>query len=362
MSEGKKKKILIMFGGTSPEHEVSRNSASCVAQNIDTEKFDYDLIGITKEGRWLLTKAEPHEMADGSWAERNDNVPAVISPDRSVHGYVTGTPGSPDGKAVYVDCVFPVFHGECGEDGTIQGLLQLADIPFVGSDMTASACCMDKTVTKMIVDRTGIRQARYFYTTRFEFARHPEEDLKEIENMFKGEYPLFIKPACTGSSVGITKAKNRKELFEGLKKALEYDFKVLVEETIKGREFETAVLGNADTAVAPVGEVISGNEFYDYEAKYSTTLQKTGIVTDVAKEKLDEFRNAAAVIYKAIGCRGMARVDFFYEEGTGELVFNELNTIPGFTPTSMYPQMWQAGGLAYDELITKLIELAMEEI
>ena len=351
-----KKKILILFGGTSPEHEVSRNSAACVSREINRELFDVDLIGITKDGRWLLTKAVPEEMADGRWEHREDNIPAVISPDRSVHGYVA------EGSSVYVDCVFPVFHGECGEDGTIQGMLHISGIPYVGADVTSSACSMDKSVTKQIVDHTSIRQAKYYCTNRYDFAVRSLEILQEIEEKLGGRYPMFVKPANTGSSVGISKVNDRNQLFEGIKTALELDFKVLIEETIKGREFETAVLGNSEVQVAPVGEVISGNEFYDYEAKYSTTLQKTGIVTDVDTEKLDEFRSAAAIIYKAMGCRGMARVDFFYEDETGELVFNELNTIPGFTPTSMYPQMWQAAGLAYDELITKLIELAMEEI
>lgn len=350
-----RKKILILFGGTSPEHEVSRNSAACVAREIDREKFEVDLIGITRDGRWLLTDPEYSQMSDGSWEYLESNRPAVLSPDRSVHGYVV------DGKEVHVDCVFPVFHGECGEDGTIQGMMEIAAIPYVGSDMTSSACSMDKTVTKQIVKETGIRQAKYYHTNRYSFARAPLEQLDEIEELFEGKYPLFVKPSCTGSSVGISKVNDKNQLFEGIKTALEMDKKVLIEETINGREFETAVLGNDDIQVAPVGEVISGNEFYDYEAKYSTTLQKTGIVTDVAQEKLDEFRSAAAIIYKAMGCTGMARVDFFYEDGTGDVVFNELNTIPGFTPTSMYPQMWQAGGLPYDELITKLIELAMEE-
>ena len=350
-----KKKILILFGGPSPEHEVSRNSASCVAAEINKELFDVDLIGITKDGRWMLTEPTKQQMSDGSWEFLDTNRPAILSPDRSTHGYVV------DGKEVYVDCVFPVFHGECGEDGTIQGMLTIAGIPYVGAGVGSSACSMDKTITKMIIDRTGIRQAKYYKTDRHEFIRNAVGIIDEIESDFNGTYPLFVKPASTGSSVGISKVNDRNELFEGIKNALELDPKVLIEEMITGREFETAGLGNADVSVAPVGEVISGNEFYDYEAKYSTTLQKTGIVTDVDESKLNEFRDAAAVVYKAMDCRGMARVDFFYEEGTGDVVFNELNTLPGFTPTSMYPQMWQAAGLAYDELITKLIELAMEE-
>lgn len=351
----KKLNVLILFGGTSPEHEVSRNSAASVIENIDYDRYEVANIGITKEGKWFLTEATPEEMRDGRWEQLLTNKEAVLSPDRTVHGIQY------EGNSQYVDVVFPVFHGECGEDGTIQGLLTIAGIPFVGSGVASSACSMDKTLTKIIVEKTGIRQAKAFDTDRIRFSQSPLDTVANIEDLFDNEYPLFVKPAGTGSSVGISKVKDRKELFEGITYALEKDFKVLIEETILGREFEVAVLGNRDPNASPVGEVISGNEFYDYEAKYSTTRSKTRIVDDVPKDKLDEFRDAAVKIYKAMGCRGLARVDFFMTENR-ELVFNELNTIPGFTPTSMYPKMWQAAGVEYSELITKLLELAMEEI
>ena len=353
--DSEKMKVLIMFGGTSPEHEVSRNSAAAMVKHIDRDRFDVLKIGITKDGRWLLTEAEPEAMSDGSWEEHASNRKAVISPDRSVHGIVC------DGEEIRVDCVFPMFHGECGEDGTIQGLFEIAGIPYVGAGVGASACSMDKTITKILAERTGVRQAKYYFVDRTSFIRKAVEMIDEIEKTFENGYPLFVKPASTGSSVGISKVNDRNELFEGIKDALMYGRKVIVEETIKGREFETAVLGNADPVAARVGEVISAEEFYTYEAKYSTTLQKTRIVEDVPEEKLDEFRDWAVRIYRAMDCKGMARVDFFYEDGTGDVVFNELNTIPGFTPTSMYPQMWQATGLEYHELISKLIDLAMEE-
>ncbi len=353
--ENKKTNVLILFGGTSPEHEVSRNSAASVVENIDREKYEIFTIGITKVGEWLLTFASPEEMRDGRWESLTENKKAILSPDRIVHG-IQFEDGSQK-----IDVVFPVFHGECGEDGTIQGMLTIAGIPFVGPGVASSACSMDKTITKIIVEKTGIRQAKYFATDRVSFSEGPLETIESIEKLFNGEYPLFVKPAGTGSSVGISKVKNQRELFEGIKYALEKDFKVLIEEMIAGREFEVAVLGNRSPKASPVGEVISGNEFYDYEAKYSTTRSSTRIVDDVSKEKLDEFRNAAVVIYKAMGCKGLARVDFFVAEKE-ELVFNELNTIPGFTPTSMYPKMWQSAGLEYEELLTKLLELAMEEI
>ena len=350
-----KMKILILFGGTSPEHEVSRNSAGAMVRHIDRERFDVITIGITKDGRWLLTEAEPDQMRGGSWETLESNKRAVISPDRSVHGIVCG------GEEIRIDCVFPMFHGECGEDGTIQGLLEIAGLPYVGAGVGASACSMDKTITKIIAARTGVRQAKYYVVDRQSFITGAIEIIEAIEGTFGGKYPLFVKPASTGSSVGITKVKNREELFEGIKTALTFGRKALIEEMIKGREFETAVLGNGEPVAARVGEVISAEEFYTYEAKYSTTLQVTRIVDDVPEEKLDEFRDWAVKIYREMDCAGMARVDFFYEDETGEVVFNELNTIPGFTPTSMYPQMWQATGLEYHELISKLIDLAMEE-
>lgn len=352
--ENGKQRILILFGGTSPEHEVSRNSAAAMVKHIDTDRFDVMKIGITKEGKWFLTEASSEEMSDGRWETHSSNREAFVSPDRSVHGVVC------EGEKIRIDCVFPMFHGECGEDGTIQGLFEIAGLPYVGAGVASSACSMDKTLTKILAARTGVRQAAYYMISRQDFITNAIGIIGEIEETL-GAYPMFVKPASTGSSVGITKVKDREELFEGIKTALSYGPKVLVEETIKGREFETAVLGNAEPRAARVGEVISAQEFYTYEAKYSTTLQKTQIVTDVAEEKLDEFRDWAVRIYKEMGCAGMARVDFFYEDGTGDVVFNELNTIPGFTPTSMYPQMWQATGLEYHELISKLIDLAMEE-
>ncbi|MBQ3924680.1 MAG: D-alanine--D-alanine ligase [Firmicutes bacterium] len=353
--ENEKMKVLILFGGTSPEHEVSRNSAAAMVKHIDMDRFDVLKIGITKEGRWFLTDALPEEMADGRWETHESNKEAIVSPDRSVHGIVC------EGENIRIDCVFPMFHGECGEDGTIQGLFEIAGLPYVGAGVGSSACSMDKSLTKILAARTGVRQAAYYLIHRQDFITKTVEIIDDIEKKLGGKYPMFVKPASTGSSVGISKVNDRTELFEGIKEALCYGPKVLVEEMISGREFETAVLGNAEPRAAKVGEVISAQEFYTYEAKYSTTLQKTQIVTDVAEEKLDEFRDWAVKIYKEMGCAGMARVDFFYEDGTGEVVFNELNTIPGFTPTSMYPQMWQATGLEYHELISKLIDLAMEE-
>ncbi len=335
-----KQTLLIMFGGMSPEHGVSLNSAAAMAEQVDTDRFD-------------ILKID--DIRDSSWETMSCSRPAVISPDRSVHGVICGD------ETYHVDCVFPMFHGECGEDGTIQGLFEIAGLPYVGCGVAASACSMDKGLTKVIVEHAGIRQAAYVETDRSSFRKDPESVLDKVEKGLYGTWPLFVKPALSGAAGGRCEVPARGELMEGLKTAFGHGPKVLVEETISGREFEIAVLGNEEPETAPVGEVISGNEFYDFEAKYSTTLQKTGIVTDVSAEKLDVFRENAVTIYKALGCRGMSRVDFFYEDGTGDLVFNEINTLPGFTPTSMYPQMWAANGLEYPELITKLVELAMEE-
>ena len=247
--ENEKMKVLILFGGTSPEHEVSRNSAAAMVKHIDMDRFDVLKIGITKEGRWFLTDALPEEMADGRWETHESNKEAIVSPDRSVHGIVC------EGEKIRIDCVFPMFHGECGEDGTIQGLFEIAGLPYVGAGVGSSACSMDKTLTKILAARTGVRQAAYYMISRQDFITRAVEIIGEIEEEL-GAYPMFVKPASTGSSVGITKVKDRTELFEGIKLALSYGPKVLVEEMIKGREFETAVLGNAEPVAAKVGEVI----------------------------------------------------------------------------------------------------------
>lgn len=243
----------------------------------------------------------------------------------------------------------------------MQGLLELAQIPFVGPATTASAASMDKGITKLMVQPTGVKQADFYITDRHTFASNPEDILKEAEEYFGGRYPLFIKPANAGSSVGISKAHNMRELFDAIRIAAEEDEKILIEETITGREIEVAVLGNLHPKASKVGEILAANEFYDYEAKYINTASETRILDDIPQEKIDEVRQAAITVYKTMGCRGLARVDFFLTE-SGEVVFNEINTLPGFTSISMYPKLWEATGLPYSELLDTLIKLAMDEI
>jgi D-alanine-D-alanine ligase len=355
----KKLELLIIFGGMSSEHEVSCLSAASILHHINRDLYRIHTIGITKKGRWILTEALPERIADGSWETKIGNRGGILSPDRSFSGIRTLL-----GDEIPIDCVFPVLHGKYGEDGTIQGLFDLLGIPYVGSGVLASATCMDKAVTKSIVEKVagnlGIRQANYATTDRFRFASGPTETVRMVTDTFHNTFPLFVKPANAGSSVGISKVKDAIQLFDGIRMAAQEDHKVIVEEAIIGRELEVAVLGNRKPQASKVGEIIASNEFYDYEAKYINELSRTEIVTDLSDGKLSEIQRAAVEIYEVMGCRGLARVDFFLEKD-GTVVFNEINTMPGFTKISMYPKLWEASGIEYTDLIDRLIELAMEE-
>jgi D-alanine-D-alanine ligase len=261
-------------------------------------------------------------------------------------------------ELVPIDCCFPVLHGENGEDGSIQGLMQLAGIPCVGPGVAASASSMDKTITKLLVGETGVRQANWYLARRRSIEKHLDRLVSDIEQ--GGGYPLFVKPSGTGSSVGVSKVKNREELKTALQKAAQYDSKVLVEEFISGHEVEVAVLGNDEPMASVVGEVIAGAEFYDYEAKYNSTESRTEIPADIPQEAAERLRQAAITVYQAIGCKGMSRVDFFLTYEGDEVVFNEINTLPGFTSISMYPKLFEATGVPGDKLVDELIRLAME--
>jgi D-alanine-D-alanine ligase len=355
----KKLELLIIFGGMSSEHEVSCLSAASILHHINRDNYRVHTLGITKKGRWILTDATPERIADGSWENKIGNRGGILSPDRSFTGIRTLL-----GDEIPIDCVFPVLHGKYGEDGTIQGLFDLMGIPYVGPGVLASSTCMDKAVTKSIVEKIveslGIRQANHATTDRFRFASGPTETVRMVTETFRNQFPLFVKPANAGSSVGITKVWDAIQLFDGIRKAAEEDHKIIVEEAIVGRELEVAVLGNRKPQASKVGEIIASNEFYDYEAKYINELSRTEIVTDLPDNKLAEIQRAAVAIYETMGCRGLSRVDFFLEED-GTVVFNEINTMPGFTKISMYPKLWEASGIEYSDLIDRLIELAMEE-
>ena len=352
MDQESKKKIMLIFGGVSSEHEVSRASAASVLKNMDAGKYEVTKVGITKDGRWIQTDASPEDIESGSWENDGSNKDVCLMPGAGFAG-------------LDIDIVFPLLHGRNGEDGRMQGFLKIAGLPFVGSDSTASAVCMDKAVAKAIVDQAeACEQAKCCVAHR---GCDVQEVAGVIDAFFESKYPLFVKPSNAGSSVGISKIKTKEEIPYALEVAFAEDAKAVIEEEICGREIEVAVLGNDEPVASPcIGEINSANEFYDYEAKYDNIGTVTSIVTDLPKALQDQIRQTAVNIYEIMGCRGLARADFFLRKGPsgtyddGELVFNEINTMPGFTTISMYPQLWEAAGLEYGALIDKLIDLAEE--
>ena len=348
--------VCILFGGVSPEHEVSLRSAESVLNNIDESKYNVFPVGITKEGKWILYGGKDYsDLPSGRWLTHPDNRQAAISPIRG-QGLLTF-----EGDCVVrqqIDVVFPVLHGENGEDGTIQGLLQLAGIPYVGPHVAASAVAMDKTLTKLVVDQAGITQAAWNLVRRSDMGSRMEGTLDALEARFA--YPMFVKPAGTGSSVGVSKATEREDLKKALLEAGKYDDKVLVEEFIRGREIGVAVMGNESPVASVCGEIDSGADFYDYDAKYITDTSVSYIPARIPEDVAETVRDTAVKVYKAIGCQGLSRVDFFVTWQENRVVFNEINTIPGFTSISMYPKLFGASGVPYSQLIDKLLELALE--
>lgn len=335
-----KKKVGVIFGGKSTENEVSKLSAKSVLNQIDKEKFEVYEIYIDKEGIWWETQ-------DQKQVNKIENEMEYLK---------------------NMNVVFPVLHGLYGEDGTIQGLLEMLQIPYVGCGVLASSVGMDKVYTKVIFERAGLKQAKYVYIKKVneEYVyvnkdfQEEKLTLQEIakKTMNKLKFPMFVKPSNSGSSVGINKAKNEAELMEYIKYAGKFDSKILVEEGIVGKEVECAVLGNSDVQASCVGEVKSAEEFYSYDAKYNNEESRTEIPAKISSELSDKIRNQAIRAFKAIDGKGLSRVDFFIENGTDEVYINEINTMPGFTNISMYPKLWEESGVEYKELLTKLIELA----
>lgn len=351
-----KQNVCILFGGISPEHKVSLRSAESVLNNLNVEKYNIYPVGITQQGQWMLYgDTDYSRLPDGSWESRPGNRPAAISPVRGQGLFLYGESGK---ETVALDVVFPVLHGENGEDGSIQGLMQLAGIPCVGPDVAASAVSMDKTLTKLVMDNAEIPQAAWQLVHSSELAERMDEIVNKVENRFA--YPVFVKPAGTGSSVGVSKAANREALIRALHTAGEYDTKILVEEFIDGKEVEVAVLGNATPMASVCGEIDSGAEFYDYDAKYVTDTSVAYIPARIPEDIAQNVRELAVKAYQAIGCRGLSRVDFFVTRKDNRIVFNEINTLPGFTSISMYPKLFAASGIPYDQLIDELLRLAME--
>ena len=352
----KKLSVCVLFGGISPEHEVSLRSAESVLNHMDPDKYNIFPVGITKEGDWVLYAGTDYSLLPtGQWRDYPLNRRAAISPVRG-QGLL-----SFEGDCVVrerIDVVFPVLHGENGEDGAMQGLLQMAGIPYVGPHVSASAVAMDKTLTKLVADNAGIPQARWQLVRREDLESRMDHVIAALEWQFA--YPMFVKPAGTGSSVGVSKAADRESLEAALVSASVYDRKILVEEFIHGREVEVAVMGNDNPVASVCGEIDAGAEFYDYDAKYLTDTSTAYVPARIPEETSEQVRDAAVRIYSAIGCQGLSRVDFFVTYEDNRVVFNEINTLPGFTSISMYPKLFAASGIAYSELIDELLRLAME--
>lgn len=352
----KKKNLVVFFGGASSEHEVSRRSAEFVISNISEEKYNIIKVGITKKGKWLLYNGTNEKISDGSW-EHAHNKQVLLSPDKTSKGIIVIN----DGKAEFidVDVAFPVLHGKNGEDGTIQGLFQLAGIPFVGCDVCSSCTCMDKAITNIMLTNGGVKKANFVSFWATDFFLHEKEILDNIENKIQ-KYPMFVKPANAGSSVGISKVFTREELKKAIEVAACEDSKILVEETIIGKEVECAVIGNDDPIASVVGEIVPSNEFYDYTAKYISNSSKLFIPARIDQSTSEKIRQTALKAYRIMGCSGLSRIDFFVKAETNEVILNEINTLPGFTSISMYPKLFEASGIESKDLIEKLIELAFE--
>ncbi len=350
-------RVGVIFGGRSGEHEVSVQSARSIIASLDPNRYEVVPIGIDKTGRWhvgegarrTLTTGSSFVLEDGEENQSNSNVPdasaqdTAVVPRDAVHG---------------VDVFVPALHGSYGEDGTIQGMLEMLDVPYVGAGVLASAVGMDKTFMKRLFSVAGLPQVKYTFFTQKRYEHEAKAIKAEIESRFG--YPCFVKPANMGSSVGISKVKNEDMLDSAIKLALRYDNKVIVEEGLDVREVEVGVLGNDNPEASIAGEIVPSNEFYDYRAKYVDGESALIIPAPLSDATMDEVRRMAVAAYQAVECTGLARVDFFIEKNTDRVILNEINTMPGFTRYSMYPKLWEASGVSYQELIDRLISLALQ--
>jgi D-alanine-D-alanine ligase len=382
-----KLRVGILFGGRSGEHEVSLLSAASVLNAIDKEKYDVVPIGITKDGRWLtaehaenlltgklvleprnLRAGDPDNTTSAAVLARGE---AVVVPPEPVHRHTGLMPFQTDAalmrrasdRAINVDVIFPVLHGTFGEDGTIQGLLELADIPYVGAGVLGSAAGMDKDIMKSLFIAAGIPIVKHVTILRGAWEKDPKKVQKQVES--KLTYPVFVKPANLGSSVGISKAHNRKELGPAIEEAAKFDRKIVIEQGVggkkeKAREIECSVLGNDEPVASVPGEIVPGKEFYDYTAKYVDEGSQLIIPAKLTKAETKRVQELAVRAFQAVDCSGLARIDFLMDPKTGKIFLNEINTMPGFTAISMYPKLWGASGLAYADLIDRLIQLGIE--
>ena len=381
-----KLRVGILFGGRSGEHEVSLLSAASVLNAIDKEKYEVVPIGITKDGRWLTAEHAEHLLQGKLMLEpRNlragdpETTPSaavlargesVVVPPEPVHRQSGLVPFQTDAammrrasdRAINVDVIFPVLHGTFGEDGTIQGLLELADIPYVGAGVLGSAAGMDKDIMKSLFIAAGIPIVKHVTLLRSMWEKEPKKVAKLVGKL---KYPVFVKPANLGSSVGISKAHNRKELGPAIEEAARFDRKIVIEQGVggakeKAREIECSVLGNDEPAASVPGEIVPGKEFYDYTAKYVEEGSQLIIPAKLSKSETKKVQDLAIAAFKAVDCSGLARVDFLMDPKTRKIYLNEINTMPGFTAISMYPKLWAASGLAYADLIDRLIQLGIE--
>ncbi len=352
MSFQKRLRVGVLFGGRSGEHEVSLASAASVIRALDPEKYEAVPVGITKDGRWLVGTGAQKLLSDVLKSGERVSLP----PDPTASALVPLAQGAGH-PSVTVDVVFPVLHGTFGEDGTVQGLLELANLPYVGTGVLASAVGMDKDVQKRLFKEAGLPIVPFLAIPRGEWERNRAGVLKRVK---KFRFPVFVKPATLGSSVGMTRVKSAKELAAGLDLAGEFALKILVERAVSAREIEVSVLGNDDIQASVPGEIVPHREFYDYTAKYLEQGTNLVIPAPLTKKQAKLFQEYAVRAFRAIDGTGMARCDFFLERRTGKIFINELNTIPGFTSISMYPKLWEASGLPYPKLIDRLIQLALD--
>ncbi len=348
-----KKQVLIIFGGKSGEHEVSVRSARSIEEAIDKELFETHCLGVTQEGRWHYGSSV-QEVTDGKKVLPPNT---TLSLPDGAHPKNLSIQTAHGQEPIQSDVIFPIIHGTNGEDGTIQGFLELANLPYVGSGVTGSAVAMDKIIQKTICAQHHIPQTKFVWFDQYEWDKDPQITLDEINKDLV--YPLFVKPANLGSSVGITKVKHVTELENAIKTAFTYDTKILVEEGVNDiLEVEVGVLGNENPKASVCGSIQPNTEFYDYETKYITDDVVMEIPAKIPSDISDKIRAAAVKTFKVLNCSGLSRIDFFYQPSTNQYFLNELNTLPGFTSISMYPKLWEATGVSYTDLITELLNLA----
>ena len=348
-----RKRIAILFGGCSPEYGVSLQSAHSVITHLDREKYEPVLIGISNAGDWFQYVGEIEKIPADTWCNEEDCIPVVVSPNRTVHGIVTIKNGKI--RETHIDAVFPVLHGKNGEDGTVQGMFELAGIPVVGCGVLSSALCMDKDRAHKLVQAAGISVPQSFVLQSGEDA---EAAIKQAERI---GYPLFVKPVRAGSSYGITKVTGRNQLPEALKLAFSYDSTVIVEECISGFEVGCAVLENDGFVVGEVDEIELEKGFFDFTEKYTLKTSSIHVPARISAEKAGEIKETAKLIFKTLDCRGFARVDMFLDD-TGRIVFNEVNTIPGFTTHSRFPNMMKAAGISLEQVISMAVDRAVTSL